>query len=46
VIEADGCDGWASVHGERWQVRARTPIEPGARVRVVGVRGLAALAGG
>jgi membrane-bound serine protease (ClpP class) len=40
VIEADGRDGWASVHGERWQVRARAPLDPGARVRVVSVRGL------
>jgi membrane-bound serine protease (ClpP class) len=40
VIEADGRDGWASVHGERWQIRARAPLGIGESVRVVGVRGL------
>lgn len=40
VIEAAGHDGWASVRGERWQVRSRAPLDLGAPVRVVGVRGL------
>ncbi len=40
IIEADGHDGWASLHGERWKVRARTALGEGQSVRVVGVRGL------
>jgi len=40
IIEADGHDGWASVHGERWKVRARAPLVDGEPVRVIGVRGL------
>ena len=34
-------DGRVLVHGELWLARARSPIPEGARVRVVGVRGLA-----
>jgi membrane-bound serine protease (ClpP class) len=40
IIEADGHDGWASVHGERWKVHARAPLADGEHVRVIGVRGL------
>lgn len=40
VIEAAGTDGWASVHGERWRIRARAPLAPGEHVRVTGVEGL------
>jgi membrane-bound serine protease (ClpP class) len=40
VIEAAGADGWASVHGERWRIRARAPLAPGEHVRVTGVEGL------
>ncbi len=40
VIEAGGREGWASVRGERWQVRSRTALGVGDPVRVVGVRGL------
>jgi membrane-bound serine protease (ClpP class) len=37
---ADG-QGWAMVHGEHWRVRGSDALGPGARVRVVGVRGSA-----
>ena len=40
VIEFDGDAGWASVDGERWQVRAAQPLRPGQRVRVTRVDGL------
>jgi membrane-bound serine protease (ClpP class) len=40
VIEAAGTEGWATVHGERWRVRAHSPLDRGARVRVTGVDGL------
>jgi membrane-bound serine protease (ClpP class) len=32
--------GWARLHGERWRVRAATPIAAGVRVRVIGRQGL------
>ena len=37
VIDAGG---WAYVHGERWQVRSRSPLRAGQRVRVTAVDGL------
>jgi membrane-bound serine protease (ClpP class) len=36
---ADG-EAWAQVHGERWRVRAGTPLAPGQPVRVRAVHGL------
>jgi membrane-bound serine protease (ClpP class) len=36
---ADG-QAWALIHGEHWQVRAKTPLQPGQRVRVVGLTDL------
>jgi membrane-bound serine protease (ClpP class) len=33
-------DGWVRVRGERWRAAADQPLEPGARVEVVGVDGL------
>jgi membrane-bound serine protease (ClpP class) len=33
-------EGWARVHGERWQVRSATPMKEGDRGRVVGITGL------
>jgi membrane-bound serine protease (ClpP class) len=33
-------DGWAFVHGERWQVRSSRPLAPGQKVRVRGIDGL------
>jgi len=40
VIEFDGGEGWASVNGESWRVRASEPLSPGQRVRVTGVHHL------
>lgn len=40
VIEAAGTDGWASVHGERWRIRARAPLASGEHVRITRVEGL------
>jgi membrane-bound serine protease (ClpP class) len=40
VIETGGREGWASVRGERWQVRSRSPLGVGDPVRVTGVHGL------
>ncbi|HEY6353569.1 MAG TPA: nodulation protein NfeD, partial [Burkholderiaceae bacterium] len=37
VIEFNGGEGWASVNGERWRVRAAEPLLPGQRVRVTRV---------
>ncbi|SDH28002.1 NfeD family protein [Paraburkholderia phenazinium] len=33
-------EGWARVHGERWQVCSAAPLAPGHAVRVTGRRGL------
>jgi len=38
VVDASG--GFARIHGELWKVRASSPLERGARVRVVGIEGL------
>jgi membrane-bound serine protease (ClpP class) len=41
VLEASGeGGGWASVDGERWQVRCAAPLQPGQQVRVTRVDGL------
>ncbi len=40
VIESGGAEGWASVDGERWHVRAGQSLRPGQRVRVTAVDGL------
>ena len=37
VIEFSGAEGWASINGERWRVRAAEPLSPGQRVRVTRV---------
>jgi membrane-bound serine protease (ClpP class) len=31
---------WAQIHGERWRVTSPDPLQPGQRVRVVGMQGL------
>jgi membrane-bound serine protease (ClpP class) len=31
---------WAEVHGERWRVTSPDPLQPGQRIRVVGMHGL------
>ncbi|HMC16181.1 MAG TPA: nodulation protein NfeD [Albitalea sp.] len=50
LVEFAGGEGWAMVRGEHWRVRGNDALAPGARVRVVGVRGstlqVAADAGG
>jgi len=33
-------EDWARVRGETWRVRSRTPLAPGARVRVTAIDGL------
>jgi len=35
--------GWASIRGETWQVSVARPLPKGARVRVVGMKGLVPL---
>ena len=40
VLEFSGGLGWAHVEGERWQVRAAAPLQPGQAVRVTRVDGL------
>jgi membrane-bound serine protease (ClpP class) len=40
VIEITGGEGWATIGGERWQVRAGQPLRNGQRVRVTRVDGL------
>jgi membrane-bound serine protease (ClpP class) len=40
VIEFAGGEGWATVEGERWQVRAAQPLHLGQRVCVTRVDGL------
>jgi membrane-bound serine protease (ClpP class) len=39
LIEFSGGTGWALVEGEHWKVHGTGQFEPGARVRVVRVRG-------
>ena len=40
ILEADGDSAWASVDGERWQVRCAVPLQPGQQVLVTRVDGL------
>jgi len=40
VIEHTGNEGWATIDGERWQVRAGQTLKGGQRVRVTRVDGL------
>lgn len=40
IIEFSGGEGWASVDGERWRVRAAQPLHTGQRVRIIGIDGL------
>jgi membrane-bound serine protease (ClpP class) len=39
TLAADG-QAWARIHGENWQVGADGPLQPGQRVRVLGLTGL------
>ena len=40
VIEFGGGEGWATVDGERWHVRAEQPLRSGQHVRITRVDGL------
>jgi membrane-bound serine protease (ClpP class) len=40
VVEVHGDEAWAMVRGERWRVRADSPLAPGQPVRVVALNGL------
>ncbi len=40
VIEIEGAEGWARVHGENWRVRSAQAMRRGQTVRVVRVDGL------
>jgi membrane-bound serine protease (ClpP class) len=40
VIATSDSGNWALVLGERWSVTSHEPLQPGQRVRVVGVQGL------
>lgn len=40
IIEFGGGEGWASVDGERWHVRAAQPLHAGQRVRITRIDGL------
>jgi membrane-bound serine protease (ClpP class) len=40
IIEFGGGEGWASVAGERWRVRAAQPLSADQRVRITRVDGL------
>jgi membrane-bound serine protease (ClpP class) len=40
VLEPDGAETWARVHGERWKVRCGVALAPGQRVRVKAMHGL------
>ena len=40
IIEFGAGTGWASVDGERWQVRAKQDLHPGQHVRITRVDGL------
>ena len=40
IIEFGGGEGWATVDGERWHVRAAQPLHAGQRVRITRIDGL------
>jgi membrane-bound serine protease (ClpP class) len=40
ALEDISGEGWARVQGERWRVRAATPLKAGERLRVTAVHGL------
>lgn len=37
---ADSGAAWVQVHGERWRATGAAPLQPGQRVRIVGLQGL------
>ncbi|MDO9505250.1 MAG: nodulation protein NfeD [Hydrogenophaga sp.] len=40
VLERAGSGAWIQIHGERWRATSTDPLQPGQRVRVVGLQGL------
>jgi membrane-bound serine protease (ClpP class) len=40
VMQSQGPESWARVHGETWRIRSRAPLAPGQRVRVTAMDGL------
>jgi membrane-bound serine protease (ClpP class) len=40
ALEDIAAEGWARVQGERWRVRADTPLRAGDRLRITGAHGL------
>ena len=40
VLQVSDGEAWAEVLGERWKVASSRPLQPGQRVRVLGLRGL------
>lgn len=40
LMDFDGKDGWARVHGETWRIRCTQPLRKGQKVRVLSMDGL------
>jgi membrane-bound serine protease (ClpP class) len=40
VLEVNQGQAWAQVFGERWKIDSSEPLQPGQRIRVLGLRGL------
>jgi len=40
LMDFDGKDGWARVHGETWRIRCKQPLRKGQKVRVLNMDGL------
>jgi len=40
LMDFDGKDGWARVHGETWRIRCKQPLRKGQKVRVLSMDGL------
>ncbi|MEO6974828.1 MAG: nodulation protein NfeD [Gallionella sp.] len=40
LMDFDGKDGWARVHGETWRIRSKLPLVRGQKIRVLNMDGL------
>jgi membrane-bound serine protease (ClpP class) len=40
VMQSQGPESWARIHGETWRIRSRAPLAAGQRVRVTAMDGL------
>ena len=40
LVDFDGKDGWARVHGETWRIRSAHPLVRGQKIRVLSMDGL------